>query len=241
MKIKICHLYQELLNLYGDNGNIIAMQKRLEWRNISYEIDYISLNDKFDSNKYDIVFIGGGQDFEQEVILNDLKGDKSKEIIQAIENNVTFLAICGGLQLLGNYYKTWDNHEFEFIGALDLYTVGSKKRMIGDYIFSCEDINNEYIVGFENHSGKTYLGNKVRALGIIKKGYGNNGEDKKEGARYKNTFCTYSHGPLLPKNYKLCDKILDTAIYNKYNIHINELENNNYEVQAMKFIKNRLL
>jgi len=241
MKLKICHLYNDLLNLYGDTGNIIAMTKRLKWRNIDYEIDYISLNDKFDSKKYDIVFIGGGQDFEQEVILKDLKGDKSKSIIEAIESNVTFLSICGGFQLLGNYYKTWDNHEYDFIGALDLYTIGSKKRMIGDFIFTCSDINNDYVVGFENHSGKTYLGNNIRPLGSIKKGYGNNGNDKTEGARYKNVFCSYSHGSLLPKNHKLCDVILDKAIFNKYKVNISELDNNNFEIASNAFIKNRLL
>jgi len=241
MNINICHLYPDLLNLYGDNGNIIALKKRLEWRNIKCNISQVSLNEKFNYKDYDIVFIGGGQDFEQEVILKDLKGDKSKNIIYAIENNVSFLAICGGYQLLGKYYKTWDNIQLDFIGALDLYTIGDKKRMIGDFAFQCPDINNEYIVGFENHSGKTFLGDKVRPLGKIKSGYGNNGIDKTEGVRYKNVYGSYSHGSLLPKNPLLCDKILNDALHKKYNVRIEELSNNKFEVDANKFILNRLL
>jgi len=241
MNINICHLYPDLLNLYGDNGNIIALKKRLEWRNIKCNISHVSLNEQFNYKNYDIVFIGGGQDFEQEVILKDLKGDKSKNIIDAIENDVSFLAICGGYQLLGQYYKTWDNIQLDFIGALDLYTIGAKKRMIGDFAFQCPDINNEYIVGFENHSGKTFLGDKVRPLGKIKSGYGNNGIDKTEGVRYKNVYGSYSHGSLLPKNPLLCDKILNDALYKKYNVRIEELSNNKFESDANKFILNRLL
>jgi len=241
MNINICHLYPDLLNLYGDNGNIIALKKRLEWRNIQCNITKVSLNEKFEYKKYDIVFIGGGQDFEQEVILKDLKGDKSKNIISAIESDVSFLAICGGYQLLGQYYKTWDNIQLDFIGALDLYTIGAKKRMIGDFAFQCPDINNEYIVGFENHSGQTFLGEKVRPLGKIKSGYGNNGIDKTEGARYKNVYGTYSHGSLLPKNPLLCDKILNDTLYRKYKISLEELDDNKFEKSANKFILNRLL
>lgn len=241
MELNICHLYPDLLNLYGDGGNIIAMKKRLEWRNIECHIHNVTLHDSFEQDKYDIVFIGGGQDFEQEVILKDLKGDKTKRLKEAVESNVCFLGICGGYQLLGNYYQTWDHHQFDFIGALDLYTIGDKKRMIGDFVFSCPDILNLDVVGFENHSGKTFLGNSVRPLGTIKKGYGNNGQDQTEGARYKNVFCSYSHGSLLPKNPKLCDVILDTALYRKYRVNINEALHDEYENEANQFILNRLL
>lgn len=239
MKLTIAHLYPELLNLYGDGGNLIAMKNRLNWRNIECEIIKIPLGQPFISNKYDIVFIGGGQDFEQEVILRDLKGDKTSNIIDAINNDVTFLGICGGYQLLGNYYKTKDGQIYDFIGALDLHTIGQSKRMIGDFMYSCPEINNQLVVGFENHSGKTYLGESVKPLGYIKKGYGNNGEDKTEGARYKNVFCTYSHGSLLPKNPKLCDYILQTALKKKYNITLEELDDS-LENKAHNFIENRL-
>lgn len=241
MEINICHLYPDLLNLYGDGGNIIAFKKRLEWRNISCNVIQVSLNDPFQSDDYDIVFIGGGQDFEQEVILKDLKGEKTKQIKDAIENNTAFLGICGGYQLLGNYYQTWDNHQFDFIGALDLHTIGAEKRMIGDFVFRCPDIGDRHVVGFENHSGKTYLGDKIRPLGIVEKGYGNNGEDNTEGARYRNVFCSYSHGSLLPKNPKLCDVILDCALYNRYKVNLVELDDDLYENEANQFILKRLL
>ena len=115
--------------------------------------------------------------------------------------------------MLGNYYKTWDGKECNFIGALDLYTVGAKERMIGNYMYQCDETDNGIVVvGFENHSGKTYLGDKVRPMGKVLSGHGNNGEDGTEGARYKNVFATYSHGSLLPKNPKLADYILKTAL-----------------------------
>ncbi|MCK5812037.1 MAG: glutamine amidotransferase [Clostridiales bacterium] len=238
MKLTIAHLYPELLNLYGDGGNLIAMKNRLNWRNIECEIVKIPLGHPFNAKHYDIVFIGGGQDFEQEVILKDLKGDKTKQIIDAINNDVTFLGICGGYQLLGNYYKTKDGQTYDFIGALDLYTIGQEKRMIGDFMFSSPYINNKLIVGFENHSGKTYLGDTVKPLGIVKKGYGNNGEDKTEGARFKNVFCSYSHGSLLPKNPLLCDYILQTTLQKKYNITLSDLDDT-LENKAHDFIVNR--
>jgi len=217
-KLKVCHLYPDLLNLYGDRGNIIALQKRLEWRGLGMELINISVGDKFNYNEYDIVFIGGGQDFEQEILLSDLSIEKKKNIKNSIEDGVVYLAICGGYQLLGTHYKSWDGHQFDFVGAIDIYTVGQQKRMIGDFMFICDDpkLNNLTVTGFENHSGKTYLGNSVKPLGKIVKGFGNNGEDKSAGARYKNVFCSYSHGPILPKNPMLNDYILETALKRKY-------------------------
>ncbi|NLD47432.1 MAG: glutamine amidotransferase, partial [Clostridiaceae bacterium] len=117
-EINICHLYPDLLNLYGDRGNIIALNKRCEWRGISVNVSNISLGERFDAENYDIIFLGGGQDYEQEIIQDDLLKEKGNEIKNAILNNKVFLAICGGYQLLGNYYKTWDGKEIEFLGAL---------------------------------------------------------------------------------------------------------------------------
>ena len=118
--------------------------------------------------------------------------------------------------MLGQYYKTWDGVQCDFTGALDLYTVGSKQRMIGNYMFTCDELPGVNVVGFENHSGKTYLGAGVKPMGHVLEGYGNNGEDKTEGARYRNVFATYSHGCLLPKNPALCDHILKTALTRRY-------------------------
>ena len=216
MELKICHLFPDILNLYGDRGNVVCMRRRLGWRGIGVSVSEVSIGTALKASDYDLFFIGGGQDFEQEVLLEDLKGGKTAEIKAAIEDGKTFLAICGGYQMLGAYYKTWDGQQCDFTGALDLYTVGHKDRMIGNYMFTCEELGGVTVVGFENHSGKTYLGSGIRPIGRVLAGYGNNGEDGMEGARYKNVFCTYSHGCLLPKNPILADHILKTALTRKY-------------------------
>lgn len=242
-KLKVCHLYPDLLNLYGDRGNIIALKKRLEWRGLGMELTNISIGDNFESNAYDIVFIGGGQDFEQEVILSDLTKNKRQNIIDSINNNTVYLAICGGYQLLGTHYKSWDGIQYDFVGAIDIYTIGQQERMIGDFMFKCTDheIFDLTITGFENHSGQTYLGDSVKPLGQILKGFGNNGQDKTAGARYKNVFCSYSHGPLLPKNPKLCDYILETALTNKYGDYsFDDTLDNTTENNAKELIIKRL-
>jgi lipid II isoglutaminyl synthase (glutamine-hydrolysing) len=219
-EINICHLYPDLLNLYGDRGNIIALKKRAEWRGIAVNISNITLGNSFDSSSYDIIFLGGGQDYEQEIIQQDLLEGKTSEIRNAVENNKVFLCICGGYQLLGKYYKTWDGKELEYLGILDLFTIGGKKRMIGNIVYECDFLKTETfdgkVVGFENHSGKTYLGPNVKPLGKVIKGNGNNGEDFSEGAVYKNVFCSYSHGSLLPKNPTFTDHLLTLALKQKY-------------------------
>jgi len=245
-ELNICHLYPDLLNLYGDRGNIIAIARRSQWRGIKVNISDISIGDEFDAEKYDIIFLGGGQDFEQEVIQDDVLNKKGNEIRNAIENDKIFLAICGGYQLLGNYYKTWDGKEIEFLRALDLWTIGSKKRMIGNFCFECDFLKTDSfdgrVVGFENHSGRTYLGPSVRPLGKIVKGYGNNGEDGFEGAIYKNVYCSYSHGSLLPKNPHLTDYLITLALKQKYK-DFDSLEklNDEFEELARKTMIQRIV
>ena len=217
MELNICHLYPDILNLYGDRGNIITMKRRLEDRGIKVNIDECSIGQPLSADKYDIFFIGGGQDFEQEVLLRDLSSGKAQDIRTAVEEEKTFLAICGGYQMLGEYYKTWDGVQLDFIGAIGVHTIGAKERMIGNYMFrTTPESGDTVVVGFENHSGKTYLSEQVAPLGMMLSGNGNNGEDKTEGARYKNVFGTYSHGSLLPKNPVLCDFILQTALNHRY-------------------------
>ena len=179
MKLKICHLYPDVLNLYGDGGNIICIQQRLLWRGIESEVQRCQIGDRLDLSDCDLVFIGGGQDFEQEVLLPDLQRGKDREILAAIQDGVTVLAICGGYQMLGQYYETYDGIRCDFIGALDLYTIGSHQRMIGNTVYRCSDAcGGSILVGFENHSGKTWLGPSVQPLAEVMVGYGNNGEDK---------------------------------------------------------------
>ena len=217
MELNICHLYPDILNLYGDRGNIITMKRRLEGRGIKVNIDECSIGQPLNADKYDIFFIGGGQDLEQEVLLRDLSSGKAQDIRTAVEEEKTFLAICGGYQMLGEYYKTWDGVQLDFIGAIGVHTIGAKERMIGNYMFrTTPESGDTVVVGFENHSGKTYLSEQVAPLGMMLSGNGNNGEDKTEGARYKNVFGTYSHGSLLPKNPVLCDFILQTALNHRY-------------------------
>ncbi len=216
MELKICHLYPDVLNLYGDRGNVQCLEQRMRWRGLAVSTTGVGVGDALDASEYDLFFIGGGQDFEQKVLLDDLSGDKAGQIRAAVEDGKVFLAICGGYQMLGTYYRTWDGQQFDFLGALDLYTVGQEQRMIGNYMFTCDELDGLPVVGFENHSGKTYLGAGVRPIGRVLAGFGNNGEDGFEGARYRNVFATYSHGCLLPKNPALCDHLLRTALERKY-------------------------
>ena len=233
MKLKICHMYNDVLNLYGDRGNVLCMQKRLNWRGIDAEIVKLPVGAFASLADCDIVFIGGGQDFEQEVLLDDLHRGKDSEIKAAIEDGVSFLTICGGYQMMGNYYETYDHVRCDFIGVVNFCTVGSRQRMIGNYKFKCSDaMGGSVVVGFENHSGKTKLGSGVEPLGKVLAGFGNNGEDGTEGVHYKNLIGTYSHGPLLPKNPELCDRILLTALSRKYGITELEKLNDTAEIAA---------
>lgn len=240
MELKICHLYPDVLNLYGDRGNVLCMEKRLQWRGIEVATTGVAIGQKLKASDYDLFFIGGGQDFEQAVLLHDLMGEKTAEIKAAIEDEKPFLAICGGYQMLGEYYKTWDGAQCDFTGALTLHTVGSEQRMIGNYLFTCEDAGTN-IVGFENHSGKTYLRGDVRPMGKVLEGFGNNGEDGAEGARYKNVFASYAHGCLLPKNPALADLILKVALERKYGheVTLEPLEDK-LEKAAHSYMENRL-
>lgn len=214
MIIRIAHLYPDMLNLYGDRGNIIVLTDRMKRRGIDVQTEQITMGRSFNADDYDIFFIGGGQDFEQDVLLDDLNKGKDVQIKKAVAGNKVFLAICGGYQMLGKYYKTYDGKMLEYIGAIDFYTEGREERMIGNYAFETKE--GIEIVGFENHSGRTYLGSGVEPLGKIIKGYGNNGGDGTEGVRFNNTFGTYSHGPVLPKNPRFADLLISKAIENKY-------------------------
>lgn len=239
-EINICHLYPDLLNLYGDTGNILCLKKRMEDRNIKCNITGLSVGDKLNPELYDIFFLGGGQDFEQDVLLSDAAKNKKDGIKQAIESEKVLLAVCGGYQILGKYYKTWDGQTLEFMGCLDFYTVGDKKRMIGNYMFQCDELDGYEIVGFENHSGKTFLGEGLKPIGKVLYGNGNNGIDGYEGLHYKNLFATYSHGPVLPKNPKFCDLLIEKAVTNKYGYFSPEPLDDTFEENAHNYMKQRL-
>lgn len=236
MIIRIAHLYPDMLNLYGDRGNIIVLKSRLNARGIDCVVDAVTMGKSFNADNYDMLFIGGGQDFEQDVLLDDLKKGKDVEISKAIHNGTPMLAICGGYQMLGKYYQTYDGNKLEYLGALDFYTKGKEERMIGNYAFKTKE--GIEVAGFENHSGRTYLGSGLEPLGKIIKGYGNNGEDGTEGVRFKNTFGTYSHGPVLPKNPELADLLISKALENKNaNIKLSPLDDT-LELKARQQVMN---
>jgi CobQ-like glutamine amidotransferase family enzyme len=242
MELRICHLYPEVLNLYGDRGNILCMKRRLEWRGIGCSVTELKIGDRTDLSGFDLFFIGGGQDFEQEVLLGDLHTGKDREIRAAIEDGKTFLCICGGYQMLGNYYETYDGVKCEFLGAIDFYTAGSETRMIDNYCFRLgEESGGSVVAGFENHSGRTYLGNGIRPLGTVLKGNGNNGQDGTEGVRYKNVFGSYSHGPILPKNPDFADVLLTSALDRKYGTAELEPLPDTFEKQAHDAIYSRIM
>ncbi|NLZ35742.1 MAG: type 1 glutamine amidotransferase [Clostridiales bacterium] len=221
MELNICHLYPDLLNVYGDLGNILILKYRAEKRGIKVNIINSSINDKLDIDNIDILFFGGGQDFEQSIVSSDLNTTKKEDLIKYIENEKVLIAICGGYQLLGKYYTAPNGEKIDGLGVLDIYTEGGDTRFIGDTIIYNEDFDETY-VGFENHSGRTYT-NGLKPLGKCIYGYGNNGEDKYEGCIYKNTYCTYFHS-LLSKNPELADRFLTIALSNKYREEIS-LEN----------------
>lgn len=216
MKITIGHMYPDLLNLYGDRGNILALAYRLKARNIGYEIKEIKVGQKINFDDIDILFLGGGSDREQKIVAEDLSKRK-ENLHKAVEDGMVLLSICGGYQLLGKYYKTGTGEIIPGLGILDIWTEAGNKRLIGNIIIETEIKNKKVtMVGFENHSGKTYLGKNVKPLGKVLSGYGNNGEDKLEGAVYKNTFGTYLHGPILPKNPMFSDFLIEKALKRKY-------------------------
>lgn len=214
MELNICHLYPDLLNVYGDLGNIDILKYRAEKRDIIVNTCNVSLGDEFDPLKYDIVFFGGGQDYEQSIVSEDLIKYKKDPLSKYIEDGNVLLAICGGYQLLGKYYTTASGTKLEGLSLLDIYSEAGDVRFIGNTIIKNETFNETY-VGFENHSGRTYIGD-LKPLGKCIEGFGNNGEDGYEGCIYKNTFCSYFHGSLLSKNPELADRLLLTALENKY-------------------------
>lgn len=213
MILRICHLYGNLMNTYGDNGNLLMLQYIAKQAGFAIETTLVSVGDEFKANDYDLVFFGGGQDYEQTVVARDLPGKKA-ELIKFIEAGGVTVGICGGFQLLGHYYINAAGDRLAGIGAIDYYTITKgKKRFIGDIEIYNERFNATY-KGYENHIGRTYLGPGVEPLGRVVTGFGNNGEDQTEGAMYKNTFCSYFHGPLLVRNQHLTKQIIHLALEN---------------------------
>lgn len=219
LELKIAHLYPDLLNIYGDFGNILALEKRAKWRDIRVEVVHVKSGTQINADDYDLFFAGGGQDAQQILAANEFLKN-ANELSRAAYALKPMLAICGSYQLFGKYYTTGDGQKIRGISLLDVSTSAGKKRFIGNVTAICDFLLVRTIVGFENHSGVTYLGEKAKPLFKIKVGNGNNGVDRTEGARYKNVFGTYLHGPILPKNPHFCDYLLELALNTKYKCKI---------------------
>ena len=212
MKITIGHLYPDLLNLYGDRGNIQCLMKRCQWRGIEAETIPFELEDEIDFSKLDIVLLGGGSDREQMLVCEKLK-EIQKDFKAYVENYGVVIAICGGYQLLGNYYKT-EQGTMKGLELVDLYTEQGEGRLIDNIVLQ-SDLFDMPIVGFENHGGRTFI-KENKPLGKVLYGAGNDGKSGYEGVVYKNVIGTYLHGPLLPKNPQLADWLISHVLEQKY-------------------------
>ena len=212
MKLTIGHLYPDLLNLYGDRGNIQCFRKRLEWRGIEAEVIPFLSGDAIDFSKLDIILLGGGSDREQELVCGQLQNIK-QDFKDYVENDGVVLAVCGGYQLLGKYYKT-DKKNIEGLSILDITTEWEPERLIRNIVLN-SPLFDTPVVGFENHGGRTHIG-KHTPFGKVFYGLGNTGKSGYEGVVYKNVIGTYLHGPLLPKNPHVCDYLLAKALKRKY-------------------------
>jgi CobQ-like glutamine amidotransferase family enzyme len=211
--LRLVHLYPDLMSVYGDRGNVLALRRRAEWRGIDLEVIEATVGDTLDRNEIDLVFFGGGQDREQEVVSADFLEQKGEAVRQAVEQGAALLAVCGGYQLLGTSYTTVDGHELPGAGLFDVRSVPGPRRHIGNVLVETTlDGVKRTLVGFENHSGRTYLGPSLMPLGFTVVGAGNNGEDGTEGVVYKEAVGCYLHGSLLPKNPWLADRLLAAAV-----------------------------
>ncbi len=217
MTLKIGHLYPTLMSVAADRGNLFSIQKRCKWRGIATEVDQIFVKQTPDFTQYDILLLHGAADREMEIASRDIQS-KATSLREAVESNTVFLSVCAGFQLLGHYYKPFQGPELKGVGLLDLYTEGGSTRFMTHMALECSfpETGNKVLVGYENHSGRTYLGPKAQPLGKVLAGWGNNGKDGGEGASYKNIFGTYLHGPLLPKNPWFTDLVILRALERRY-------------------------
>jgi len=260
MKLIIGWFYPDLMSTYGDRGNIICLKKRGQWRGIEVEVKNIDLGtNNREIRKCDLLFMGGAQDRQQKIASSDLRKNKGPIIKEMIEENIPGLFVCAAYQFMGHYYRSAEGEDIEGLHIFDLYTRHfgkDKPRCIGNTIVKvsnsifqpCPEPGHQssyktqiFLVGFENHGGRTYLGTNCMPLGEVIIGYGNNGEDKTEGCVYKNAIGTYLHGPILPKNPYLADWLIKTALEKRYQkeVKLKKLSDN-LEEKARNFIFQKL-
>jgi CobQ-like glutamine amidotransferase family enzyme len=211
--LRVCSLYPELMNIYADRGNIAVLRARCEWRGMGFELADSSLGEPLDPDSHDLFYMGGGQDRDQEAVALDMTETKRDALHAAADRGAVVLAVCGGYQLLGTGYQLGDQ-ELPGVGLVDLRTVREEgPRLIGNCAIEADlGTGPRTIAGFENHGGRTYLGDGEQPLGRVLKGHGNNGRDGTEGVHRGNVIGTYLHGPLLPKNVWLADRLVELAL-----------------------------
>lgn len=234
--IRIGFMYPALMDLYGDKGNVTVLKRRLEWRNIPVSVEEIQPGGTIPLQDYDILMMGGGMDRDQEIVAADLK-DRRDSLKAAIDSGTVVLAVCGSYQLLGHYFQPLEGDRIEGVGLIDLHTEAGTKRLVGNVAI---ETPFGTVVGYENHSGRTFLGKDIKPLGKVLAGYGNNAQDGFEGAISGTVFGTYLHGPLLPKNPNLADHLLSLALARKGHQPLPPLDDT-FEELAHKTIMERLL
>jgi CobQ-like glutamine amidotransferase family enzyme len=212
VKLTVGHLYPDYLNIYADRGNIAVLTRRAHWRGLELDVVPIGLGGTLRPADFDLLYVGGGQDREQELIAPDLAA-KGPALAGAVAGGAAVLAVCGGYQLLGRFYRDRRGNELPGAGILPLYTVAGERRMIGDVLLECELEPGERrtLAGFENHAGRTILDPGSEPLGRVIAGFGNDGASGYEGCRAGRVIGTYLHGPLLPRNPWLADWLLAQA------------------------------
>ena len=212
--LRVCALYPELMNIYADRGNIAVLRARCEWRGLGFELAASSLREPLDQAAYDLFYMGGGQDRDQAAVAHDMVATKKAALHEAGDRGAVVLAVCGGYQLLGHSYRLGDE-ELPGIALADLHTArGEGPRLIGNCAIEADlGDGRRVIAGFENHGGRTHLGAGEQPLGRVLSGHGNNGVDGLEGVRRENVIGTYLHGPLLPKNVWLADRLIELALH----------------------------
>jgi CobQ-like glutamine amidotransferase family enzyme len=213
MKLRVCSLYPELMNIYADRGNMQVLRARCEWRGIGFELAGATVGEGLDPDAHDLFYMGGGQDRDQALVARDMVDTKKDALHSAADRGAVVLAVCGGYQLLGHEYEM-EGERLPGVGLVDLRTVREPgPRLIGNCAIEADlGDGTRVIAGFENHGGRTYLGPGEQPLGRVLKGFGNNGKDGFEGVRRGNVVGTYLHGPLLPKNIWLADRLIELAI-----------------------------
>jgi lipid II isoglutaminyl synthase (glutamine-hydrolysing) len=211
--LRVCSLYPELMNIYADRGNIALLRARCEWRGLGFEHAAASIEDSLDPDAHDLFYMGGGQDRDQIAVAHDMAATKRHALHAAAERGAVVLAVCGGYQLLGHSYQLGDE-ELPGVGLVDLRTVREPgPRLIGNCAIEADlGTGPQVIAGFENHGGRTYLGEDEQPLGRVLAGHGNNDRDGFEGVHRGNVIGTYLHGPLLPKNVWLADRLIELAL-----------------------------